>query len=304
MKKQKLIILVGLPAVGKTKYAKEYIRKNPNTVIVSSDKVRDDMTALNIDIADQRKIYDEMHYRVKKSLSFGKDVIVNATNLKIKYREPYIRIGRKIPNLSIEAHVIVGDIDDCAQSDKVKKQLGLDFLKKSMGEFQIPLKAEGYDDIKYIFTSKQVKSNEKEMPAAYFASVIGSGGQDLVDYAQAASILLEWEGYNKDIQIAGFLAPMGKVMTKGQEFPQYCAYFILCHLLAREGIPREIRDKWLGIITTLNYVSVCDNWSDRYEKYFQGGKEIKSIDKALKEARKEPKKIVIAWAGGKRGKQE
>lgn len=303
MKRQKLIILVGLPAVGKTKYAKEYIRQHPNTVIVSSDRVNEDMAALKIDTQDKRKIYEEMHYRVKKSLSFGKDVIVNATNLKIKYREPYIKIGKKFPNLDIEAHVIVGDLDDCAASDKVRKQLGLDFLKKSMGEFQIPLEKEGFSSIKYVFVSEKAKSSEKEMPEEFFIRLIASGGQDLVSYAQAVSILLEWAGEPREVQIAGFLAPMGMVMTKSQEFAQYCAYFLLCHLEARENIPRNKREEWIRIITMINYLSVCDNWSPKYDTLLTDSQQIKNIHKALQEAKNETANILKEWAGGKRGKQ-
>lgn len=303
MRRQKLIILAGLPAVGKTKYAKEYIRQHPNTVIVSSDRVSEDMATLKIDTQDKRKIYEEMRYRVKKSLSYGKDVIVNATNLKIKYREPYIKIGKKFPNLDIEAHVIVGDLDDCAASDKVKKQLGLDFLKKSMGEFQIPLMREGFSSIKYEFVSEKVKSSEKEMPEEFFVRLLANGGQELVAYAQAVSILLEWAGEPREVQMAGFLAPMGMIMTKGQEFPQYCAYFLLCHLEARANIPKDKRAEWIRIITLINYLSVCDNWSPKYDALLEDSEQVKSIHKALREARVGTTGILQEWAGGKRGKQ-
>lgn len=303
MRRQKLIILAGLPAVGKTKYAKEYIRQHPNTVIVSSDRVSEDMATLKIDTQDKRKIYEEMRYRVKKSLSYGKDVIVNATNLKIKYREPYIKIGKKFPNLDIEAHVIVGDLDDCAASDKVKKQLGLDFLKKSMGEFQIPLMKEGFSSIKYEFVSEKAKSSEKEMPEEFFVRLLANGGQELVAYAQAVSILLEWAGEPREVQMAGFLAPMGMIMTKGQEFPQYCAYFLLCHLEARANIPKDKRAEWIRIITLINYLSVCDNWSPKYDALLEDSEQVKSIHKALREARVGTTGILQEWAGGKRGKQ-
>lgn len=303
MRRQKLIILAGLPAVGKTKYAKEYIRQHPNTVIVSSDRVSEDMATLKIDTQDKRKIYEEMRYRVKKSLSYGKDVIVNATNLKIKYREPYIKIGKKFPNLDIEAHVIVGDLDDCAASDKVKKQLGLDFLKKSMGEFQIPLMKEGFSSIKYEFVSEKAKSSEKEMPEEFFVRLLANGGQELVAYAQAVSILLEWAGEPREVQMAGFLAPMGMIMTKGQEFPQYCAYFLLCHLEARANIPKDKREEWIRIITLINYLSVCDNWSPKYDALLEDSEQVKSIHKALREARVGTTGILQEWAGGKRGKQ-
>ena len=165
LKKQKLIILVGLPAAGKTKYAKEYIKKNDNTVIVSSDRIREDMAELKINCNDERAIYQEMQHRVKKSLSYGKNVIVNATNLKIKYREPYIHLARKInKDVVVEAHVILTDIDECAETDKIKKQLGLGFLKKCMGEFQMPLYREGYSNIFYHFTSTKAITLEEEMP--------------------------------------------------------------------------------------------------------------------------------------------
>ena len=37
------IMLVGLPAVGKDTWANEYIKKHPNTVIHSSDDIREEL---------------------------------------------------------------------------------------------------------------------------------------------------------------------------------------------------------------------------------------------------------------------
>lgn len=274
MKKQKLIILVGLPASGKTKYAQEYTKTHADTVIVSTDKIRNDMKELGVLNEDERNVYIEMQHRVKKSLSYGKSVIVNATNLKMKYREPYIYLAKRInPDIVIEAHLILADIDECAETDKIKKQLGLDFLKKCMGEFQLPVAEEGYSQIVYYFNSPKCISQEKEVPVNYFTSLLQRGefnGMNTFNLSQAISISLEQQGFDKIVQIAGFFALLGKCITKSQEFGQLGAYFILCHLFARPKVVKneEEKNRWLEVSKLVNYFSFYANWSKRYNKIF------------------------------------
>ncbi len=285
MQKQKLIILIGLPASGKTKYAQEYSKTHPNTVIVSTDRVREDKEALGLDIKDERTIYEEMQHRVRKSLKFGKNVIVNATNLKVRYRQPYIYLAKKFnPDLEIEAHVILADIDECAEADKIKKRLGLDFLRKCMGEFQLPLESEGFNKIEYHFVSTKAISQEKEMPVVFFSALMTKGyfnGMNAYNVGQAISIIAEKQGYDKDVQIASFFALLGKSLTNMQEFGQLAAYFILCHLFARPQVVKkqEELDRWLKVCMLINYFSLYANWGKRWNKIFnkQERKELKAI---------------------------
>lgn len=276
MKKQKLIILVGLPASGKTSYAREYTKTHPDTVVVSSDRVREDLKDLKISYTDERVVYQELQHRVSKSLRYGKSVIVNATNLKVKYREPYIYLARKInKEIVIEAHVLLADIDECAETDKIKKNLGLDFLRKCMGEFQMPLGSEGYDEIVYKFVSEKSASNEKEMPVNFFTALLQRGefnGLNTFNLGQAASIVVEEKGFDKETQIATFFALLGKCITQMQEFSQLGAYFMLCHLYARKNVISQEQElkRWKKVIKLINYFSVYANWGKRYNKLFTG----------------------------------
>ena len=83
----KFIMLVGLPAAGKDTWAREYIKKHPNTVIHSSDDIREELYGDASCQNNPEKVFEIMAARTIKSLQEGKDVIYNATNLKYKKRK-------------------------------------------------------------------------------------------------------------------------------------------------------------------------------------------------------------------------
>lgn len=81
---QKLIILQGLPASGKSTYAKKLVNENPeNTVIVNRDSIREGLGKYWIPSRENLVtiIEDSM---IIESLKKGYNVIVDATNLNTK----------------------------------------------------------------------------------------------------------------------------------------------------------------------------------------------------------------------------
>ena len=62
-----LIMLVGLPASGKSTWAKEYSETHPDYIVHSSDKLREEMYGDNYDDADNSKVFEELHRRILKT---------------------------------------------------------------------------------------------------------------------------------------------------------------------------------------------------------------------------------------------
>ena len=80
----KFIMLVGIPAVGKDTWANEYVKKNPNTVIHSSDDIREELYGDAANQSSPAQVFDLMRSRTLADLRAGKNVIYNATNIKYK----------------------------------------------------------------------------------------------------------------------------------------------------------------------------------------------------------------------------
>lgn len=83
-------ILSGLPASGKTEWAKNYLFFDPKAVIISPDQIRGELTG---DVADQSR-NDEVFLiairRYRLHLLTGKDIIIDATNLTTSERNQWI----------------------------------------------------------------------------------------------------------------------------------------------------------------------------------------------------------------------
>lgn len=297
MRRQKLIILVGLPASGKSYYAFNYLKTHSNTVVISTDRIKQDIKELQIQIKDETKIFDEMRHRVRKSLRFGKDVIINATNLKIKYRKPFICLAKSVnKDIVIEAHVIVSSIDDCIERDSGReKHLGQKHIMDKMGEFQIPTKGEGFNSVEFYYNSSPINFDQGELNFEYFSLMLKAStynGMNCASLGETLSILAEKQGLCENAQIASFLFLLGRFVTTNMDYAQCSAYLILNYLMSHTKIFKneELFAEWLNVITMVNYSTLPLNWSKKYNYIFKKGfvnsifaimnnlKEIKSIE--------------------------
>ena len=86
LKQQKLIILKGLPASGKSFYAKEQAKLNKNTVIVNRDKIREMLKGVYEEFPFGGKMENLVtrleRYSAEQALCDGYDVIIDATNFR------------------------------------------------------------------------------------------------------------------------------------------------------------------------------------------------------------------------------
>lgn len=84
MDKPKLYVLVGLSGSGKSTLAAQLAESNENTVIVSSDAIREELTGKIEDQSRNNEVFEIFHQRIRKNLEEGKNTIADATNLLIK----------------------------------------------------------------------------------------------------------------------------------------------------------------------------------------------------------------------------
>ena len=91
-KRNKLVkILVGVPASGKSTWTREQLAKNPNTVSVSRDDFRYGLRNAGVtEPKIENMITELVDETIIKSLMFGLDVIIDATNLKASYLNHFV----------------------------------------------------------------------------------------------------------------------------------------------------------------------------------------------------------------------
>ena len=90
-----LVMMVGLPASGKSTIAHNLAKEN-NYIIFSSDELRVELYG---DINDQNHNHDlfiELHKRIKTALKEGNNVIYDACNLSSKRRVAFLQELKKV----------------------------------------------------------------------------------------------------------------------------------------------------------------------------------------------------------------
>ena len=155
MNRPSLILLVGIPGSGKTTYAEKYIKENPNTVHLSSDKIRKELWGDEATQGDNNEVFSLMQSRAIEALNNGYNVVYDCTNMTRKDRACIISVCPKFVN--IEVHVIFAPIETCIERDAARERtVGKDVIDKMLKRFQAPFYDEGINEIKIVLPSPDV----------------------------------------------------------------------------------------------------------------------------------------------------
>ena len=135
---KKIILTIGLPGSGKTVWSKEYQAKNPNTVRVNKDQLREMLHDSVWSEGREKFILKVRNFIVEESLKEGHDVIVDDTNLHSKHKNEMWKIAAS-NNAEVETKAFLDvSIEECIKRDlkrpnsvgeKVIKQMYNQFLK-------------------------------------------------------------------------------------------------------------------------------------------------------------------------------
>lgn len=147
MNKPKLYIMTGLSGSGKSTIAQKLAEENPNTVIVSSDAIREELTDKVEDQTENEEVFKIFHNRIRKNLENKKNVIADATNITMKSRRA---IMTKVNGLDVEkiCYLIPKPYEQCKVDNKNRLHPVPDeVLDKQIMRFQVPFKEEGWTHI-------------------------------------------------------------------------------------------------------------------------------------------------------------
>lgn len=149
----KLIMLVGLPGSGKSTYGLRLLEKMNNSILLSSDTLREELFN-DINNTDSHGIlFEELHKRVKEALLEGKNVIYDATNVSSKRRRAFILNfkGKAFKGIEFQCHYVNTPTNECIYNNenrerKVPTQVILDMEKR----LTVPMYSEGWSYIKIV----------------------------------------------------------------------------------------------------------------------------------------------------------
>ena len=138
-----ILVLVGLPASGKSTWARE------NEVpAISSDAMRELLADDVTNQAIHRDVFKHVRAVLRTRLAIGRPkTAVDATNLTFKERRPYIEIARRA-GARIEAVYFDIPIEECLKRNRGRARVVPDEAIRAMaGKMQLPSIVEGFDAV-------------------------------------------------------------------------------------------------------------------------------------------------------------
>lgn len=188
MSGQKIILLRGLPASGKSTWAKHFARVNSNVVRVS----RDDLRAQMFPGADYRDIDEDLITEVetattRAALRNGKMVIVDAMHLQQRYVNRWQRLGYPVEIVEFTEPLQTLLERNVARGAKVPSNVIRDNFKKFTTDAMGSLRKVSLKPEEYVIDYKYVPDNTK--PTAVIVDIDGTlahndGHRSFYDYSK------------------------------------------------------------------------------------------------------------------------
>lgn len=141
-----LVMMVGLPASGKSTIAHNLAKEN-NYIIFNSDELREELYGDINDQTHNHELFIELHKRIKTALKEGNNVIYDACNLSSKRRVAFLQELKRIPCRK-ECIIAATPYEQCLRNNANRDRHVPDYVIERMYKsFDTPYYYEGFDRI-------------------------------------------------------------------------------------------------------------------------------------------------------------
>ncbi len=252
MKKKnlKITILIGIPASGKSTYAKDYIRNNADTVRVNRDDFRLMLKSAQM---TEPKIEDMIttlvDATITQSLLRKCNVLVDATNLKVGYIKSFIEKFKY--SADIDYRVFDISLEKALERDaKREATVGEAVIKKMYKDFKILMDSFDFQPV--------IKTDRKHLTPNFESKL-----EDAVIFDIDGTLALmgkrgpfDWDDVYKD--------SINEIVSEQLAFHKSKGRKILV-VTGRDGVCRKVTEDWLDL-HELEYDEMFMRPNDDYRK--------------------------------------
>lgn len=143
-------MMAGLPASGKSTFARNVLSVNLGAVVHSSDAIRAEILGDENKQTQQELVFKTLHRRVFQDLMAGKDVVYDATNISYKRRMTFLQElnAKCIPGLWTMCVFLATPYEKCLTNNASRERFVPEHVIERMyRKFDVPMLAEGWDEI-------------------------------------------------------------------------------------------------------------------------------------------------------------
>ena len=212
---KKFIMMVGLPASGKSTIAKKYAEKE-NAIIISTDELREELLGDEASQENNELVFKEAEKRIKENLNNNKNVIFDATNVNYRRRMDFLNRFNKFNPQKI-AILVATPYEECLERNlKRERVVPEEVITNMYHNFYVPQYYEGFNEIKieynsdYTFAFSDLKDIPQDNPH-HRLSVL----EHCAIAQEIALKLTPLEDFDRlNIAMAAALHDIGKLKTK------------------------------------------------------------------------------------------
>lgn len=149
-----IIITVGAPGSGKSTWIEKFKSSHPYINVLSSDKLRGILGKSEDDQSVSADVFRYIEKEAENTIKDGNDVLIDATNMHLKARKPWVEIAKKY-NAKLIAYVFLVDRETLIKRNEKRGQSGgrnvpVDVIDKMLNNYVAPSKNEGFDEVNFI----------------------------------------------------------------------------------------------------------------------------------------------------------
>lgn len=289
----KFMMTVGFPGSGKSTYALK-LAGSENAVIFSSDALRKELYGSESVQDHNEEVFNILMKRMIEALKAGKDVIFDAMNISSKYRRNTLQMVDRYCDKKI-AYLIATPFPICLSRNAGRDRHVPEYvIKRAYMNFNMPHKAEGFNDIIIIYSPenlffRQLESlvdEMKEIDHCNHHHRLTIGGHMLTAYNKYKEACDRGEyNYDQELAYAILAHDIGKPFTQTNvnykgEICMECHYYNHANVGAYDilftSIPEEMK---INVALLIQYhMKYYESWG-RSEKSKQ--KDIKLLGNEL-----------------------
>lgn len=269
------IMLIGLPACGKSTWARHYAKNHPHSVVLSSDAIREELYGDESIQGDPNVIFGKMRSRALHELREGNSVVYDATNICFKDRKGILNsVNKELPEVWITAVVFATPVEVCKEWNQKRARSVPDFVyDKMLHRWQTPFMGEGFNSIEVVNPALNTY-NPLQYMKDITEKVKAFGGQknphhtlSLFDHCQkCGEIAFEEYGHHFPAN-AAFIHDYGKIYTQSFDEAGVAHYYqhenYGAHIALAMGFQLEVAQLVNYHMLAYNYKGGEEVWANR-----------------------------------------